>query len=106
MKPFNLEQCLSGKPCITETKEYKNLKFHSLVNNYVYPLVMVTENGMKIAYTLKGYKDDLDLFMQEDSDLEDPSSLINKECKFRVHSDLNTIKSCLKSIEFILGIKE
>lgn len=83
MKPFNLEEALKGASLITRNGKYKNVKIIKVdLKNECYPLF---SNRNDENYTLKGKfiidspESELDLFMQEDSDLKNETHIINIE---------------------------
>lgn len=78
MKPFNLEKALNGAPLITRNEQYNNIKIIKMDDlGCSYPITVNIKDGYR--YSLLGkyfYKhpdsnNPLDLFMQEDSDLEE-----------------------------------
>jgi len=97
MKPFNLEEALKFAPLITRDGKYKNVKILNVdQKNKDYPLI---SNMGYEKYTLEGKfiidsaKSDLDLFMQEDSDLEN---------KFKDTSLILTCEKCISANQNLL----
>lgn len=122
MKPFNLGEALKFASLITRDGKYKNVKILNVdPKNKDYPLI---SNMGYEKYTLEGKfiidsaKSDLDLFMQEDSDLEEKftdNSLIitcekcfyaNQNLLYKIQKMEEEIKSLNKKIQQIKIIGE